>query len=249
DRSLYALPQGSGELYRWDPLSGSSELVVSGLPTTTGTLAVNAAGDRLAAGYCPQVSAEQLVSRCSVQLYDMASRVPLGEPISTTQSTLISLAFSPEGSTLASGDEQGTISLIDAITGQPGEIPLGGFNVGYHSLAFSPDGSTLAAGTDQGFIFLWDIQSGQVLGKPFQLGSQTLTGLAFAQDGRTLYAVSEEGQVSAWDVDFASWVQRACRLAGRSLTASEWRQFLGTVDINPACQETSQPTTTPTPGS
>jgi WD40 repeat protein len=247
DRTLYAIPQGLGELYHWDPASNTTDLVATDFPTTTSALVVSQDGVRMAAGSCKEQSIEQIGSLCSVQLFDLQTRTPVGQPISTTQSTITSLAFSPNGTALASGDQDGTIYLIDVNTGKLGEIPLGGFSEGFTSLAFSPDGSTLAAGTDQGNIFLWDVKSGQVLSKPFQFSNLPLTGLAFSPDGRLLYTAAQDGKTSAWDVDFNSWAQRACVLAGRSLDQVEWRQFMGDLEFNPACQEEPQSTATPTP--
>ncbi len=246
ERTLYVVPQGSGEIYRWDPDSNSTELVTAAIPTTTNAIAVSSDGIYLAAGFCTEATIEQVESLCSVQLYDLQARAPLGEPRGTGQTSITSLAFDPQGGTLASGDQDGTIYLIDVDNGYIGNIPLGGFSVSFTSLAFSPDGSTLASGTDQGAMFLWDVGSGQVIGKPFQKGNQPLTGLAYSPDGRLIYAASQDGEVSQWDVDYESWVQRACAIAGRSLDRDEWSQFLGDLPYEPACQDLA-PASTPTP--
>ncbi len=248
ERTVYVVPQGSGELYHWDPASNSTELVTAAIPTSTSAIAVSSDGIHLAAGFCMEVTIEQVESLCGVQLYDLQARTPLDDPIGTGQTSITSLAFDPRGNTLASGDQDGTIYLIDVGSRYIGDLPLGGFSVSYTSLAFSPDGSTLASGTDQGLLFLWDMSSGQVIGTPFQMGSLPLTGLAYSPEGGRLYAAAEDGQVSAWDVDYESWVQRACAIAGRSLDRDEWSQFLGELPYEPACQDLEPPSTpTPTP--
>ena len=74
-----------------------------------------------------------------------------------------SIAFSPDGKTLASASSDSTIKLWDVATGKEQATLEGHTNV-VHSVAYSPDGKTLASGqTANGppppdkTIKLWDI--------------------------------------------------------------------------------------------
>ena len=113
-----------------------------------------------------------------------------------------SVAFSPDGRTLASGsggwsDDDNTIRLWDAVTGAH-QRTLTGHTNWVRSVAFSPDGRTLASGSWPE-IRLWDAVTGA-----HQL---TLTGhtrsvesVAFSPDGRTLASGSKDNTIRLWEL-------------------------------------------------
>ncbi len=71
-----------------------------------------------------------------------------------------SLAFSPDGTILASGDGQrgsGAVKLWD-VAAREQTATLKGHSEWIHSLAFSPDGSTLASGSRDGSMVVWDME-------------------------------------------------------------------------------------------
>ena len=108
-----------------------------------------------------------------------------------------SLAFSPEGKTLASGSVDRSIKLWDVASGR--ELrSLGGHGSWVISVAFSPDGRTLASGSDDNSIKLWDAASGREL--------RTLTGhrknvvsVAYSPDGKILASGSWDKSIKLWD--------------------------------------------------
>jgi WD40 repeat protein len=68
-----------------------------------------------------------------------------------------SLAFSPDGKTLASvGNDDKTIKLWDVRTGQE-KAALKGHTRDVVGVAFSPDGKTIAAGGYEKTVYLWDL--------------------------------------------------------------------------------------------
>ena len=116
-----------------------------------------------------------------------------------------SVAFNPDGSTLASGSQGGTIHLWDATTGQH-QHALTGHRSAINSVAFNPDGSTLASGSQGGTTRLWDATTGQHLkGLATQdnFGDQeSVNSIALSPDGSTLASAVTSflsGKVHLWD--------------------------------------------------
>ena len=76
------------------------------------------------------------------------------------------MAFSPDGTRLASGGADNTVRVWDAATGQPVGQPLTGHTDWVNSVAFSPDGHRIASGSADNTVRLWDAATGQPVGQP-----------------------------------------------------------------------------------
>jgi WD40 repeat protein len=117
---------------------------------------------------------------------------------------VMAVAFSPDGSRLATGSCDRDVRLWDPATGRALQI-LSGHSVQVNSVAFSPDGRTLASGSGWvrptngdplGELKLWNPADGReirTLAQPAYVRS-----VAFSPDGRRLAAVME-GQVRLYD--------------------------------------------------
>ena len=102
----------------------------------------------------------------------------------TTGSAAVwSVAVSPDGKTLATGDGGGTAELWDLATGRRIRTLAAG-SAAVWSVAFSPDGKTLATGGNDGTVELWDLATGkQIRHLAIRPG---IDSVAFSPDGKTL---------------------------------------------------------------
>lgn len=153
------------------------------------------------------------------------TRLPLGGDLISRSS----VAFNPDGSTLAAAGPQGIRLWRTAGWDAPGRALQRGAGA-VSRIAFSPDGATLVAAGD--VLRLWDPLRQQELGKPLGTPSfYSLEGLAVGADGRTLVTAAGDGSVIRWDPillsrDYAAWQKRLCPFAGRNLTRPEWAQYV-----------------------
>ena len=90
-----------------------------------------------------------------MRLWDAATGQPLGAPLTGHTGAVDSVAFSPDGTRIASGSDDQTVRLWDAATGQPVGDPLTGHTGAVDSVAFSPDGTRIASGSDDQTVRLW----------------------------------------------------------------------------------------------
>ena len=109
--------------------------------------------------YSPDGTLLAVASGIGIWFYDTATYQELS--LLTGQSEeIFSIAFSPDGKTIASGCYDGTIRLWDLGTGTH-KTRLTTYKVSVNSVAFSPDGRTLASGREDGIVRLWDAHTGE----------------------------------------------------------------------------------------
>jgi len=116
---------------------------------------------------------------------------------------LSTVAFTPDGETVAFGAADGKVRLWHLNAPRNPEILRGHAPKEAWSVAFAPDGRTLASAGDDHCIRLWDIATGRE--KATLRGHHALvTSLAFAPDGRTLASGSFDLRtptpIIVWDI-------------------------------------------------
>ena len=137
-------------------------------------------------------------------LTDPAHAGPLGPaPDRATPTPWQSVAFSPDGHTLASGSDDRHASGCGTSPARPTRHPLGqpltGHTDAVRSVAFSPDGHTLASGSDDRTVRLWNLTNPAhptPLGQPLPGHTDGVESVAFSPDGHTLASAQRRSTAS-----------------------------------------------------
>jgi len=165
-----------------------------------------------------------------VALWDVDRREAADKPIAADDNTIWGLAWSADGTILATASDDEVVQLWDVesrtltgtLTPQPG---------GATGAAFLSDGATIATTGRQGSVYLWDVSEAVPLGGEL-MGHEASVWRVVALSGMRFATSSEDGTVRIWDVLDPD---RACKRAEGSLGLDALGAFLGEGDEPVAC--------------
>ena len=161
-------------------------------------------------------------SHDTIDLWDVATGTHK-QALTTHSKYVTSIAFSPDGQTLASGGVEGYfildgklvsfggLRLWDVTTGSLLHNFLTGREQGVTGVSFSPDGKILASSSYDATIRLLDVQTGNLL-HTITTGRSEFEGVVFSPDGKKIASWTSWYGIFLWDVSTGSLLHKFSRL-------------------------------------
>ena len=154
------------------------------------TLAVSADGELLAVP----------LSSGGVRVWSSSARKVVAT-LPSAQASVTALAFAPDASALAIGDDDGGIRFLDPRTGRSKTKPLALSESAPASIEYSPGGSRVAVGRLDGRTQIFEFRSGEQLGTPLAANASAINDVSFSPDGRLLATAGLDRTGALWRLD------------------------------------------------
>jgi WD40 repeat protein len=242
---LLASAGKDGVVYLWDPATGNELGRLSGHERPVSTVAFSPNGRLLASsGEDHTVRLWEVAGRKVIRVLDDRALVwKQGQPGVAIPSVGIrarsTLAFSPDGKTLATGHGDGTVILWDVRKGE--EVRRWhAHHFTPSSLDFSPDGRTLLSMAYwESVPRVWDVATGKEV-LPLAGHDAPVDDLYFSADGKSLRSLGRDMVLLRWDLASGSaavgfrhprWALDGCKVSPRGDRLATWAHGQGDLQL------------------
>jgi WD40 repeat protein len=205
----------SGEVQLWEV--ATARLLHKPSAEGVNSLAFSPDGAILAMGLCGDLQGGSGLA-CyggKIVLWDVQKQRPFGQPMLGHSDEVLTVAFSPDGKTLASGggNTDPSIILWDVAKGRPIGKPLSRHTGSINSVAFSPDGATLASASSDSTLILWNLNTHEPRQPPLLGHSSSVQAVAFSSSGKLLASSGGPGDsnVVLWDATTGTMLDKTLR--------------------------------------
>jgi WD40 repeat protein len=125
---------------------------------------------------------------------------PESKPLRTIQGhtdRVYAVAFSPDGTLMATGSKDMKVRLWDPATGVVHHT-LEGHTGSVYTVSFSPDGQFAASASWDGPILIWDLATGE--SKVLKGHKSSVSAVAFSPDGQLVASASWDKTIRLWEL-------------------------------------------------
>lgn len=185
-KTLYAASQEK-TMTVLDATTGKRLSSIDGLVNVVDGLAVSPDGQLLA--ICQKVKLSVWFADGSRQLWE------------TQANPERCVSFSPDGKWIATGDQDGAVSLWEVSSAGRVRRTFSGHTAAVSGVCFHPDGSRLVSCSFDGQIKVWELKSGAELLTLLLPGGANAWHAVFSPDGKTIAAAGGDGVVTLWKTE------------------------------------------------
>jgi WD40 repeat protein len=112
-------------------------------------------------------------------------------------SSVLGVAYSPDGTRIATASDDNTARIWDTTTGETLHT-LTGHNSSVRGVAYSPDGTRIATASDDNTARIWDTTTGETL-HTLTGHTSSVLGVAYSPDGTRIATASDDNTARIWD--------------------------------------------------